>query len=298
MDLSQLADAVGTDGAVAPVGGRTHWHVGGAVDPTVREVRAPAGIVSFEPAEMIVRCGAGTTVAELDAALGEAGQMCPLDPADPARSTVGGVLATGWSGLRRLRYGPVRDLLLEATFVTAEGRIAKAGAPVVKNVTGFDLCRLLVGSLGTLAVIGEVVLRTQPRPAAARWFTSTEADPFSARRALHRPASLLWDGGVSWVLLEGHESDVAAEAAVLGSDWRESAPPALDHAHRRSVPPRELRSLGLEPGTFVAEVGVGTVHTRVPSESPAVDPRVRTLHDEVKRRFDPAGRLNPGRMVA
>ncbi|MGH9268654.1 MAG: FAD-binding oxidoreductase, partial [Acidimicrobiales bacterium] len=138
--LEAFAAEVGGTGPVVAVGGRTQWELGGPPGAGCREVRAPAGVVAFEPAEMVVRCRAGTTVAELGAAVGERGQMVPLDPADPSRATVGGVLAAGQSGLRRLRYGPVRDLLLETRFVTAEGRLVRAGAPVVKNVTGYDLC--------------------------------------------------------------------------------------------------------------------------------------------------------------
>src|SRR5207237_3236629 len=101
-----------------------------------------------------------------DDALGEHGQCVALPPHEGA--TVGGVLAVGRSGLRRLRFGPVRDTLLEARYVSAEGRLVKAGGPTVKNVSGFDLCRLLVGSLGTLGLLGAVVLRCRPRPAASR----------------------------------------------------------------------------------------------------------------------------------
>ncbi|MBV9665997.1 MAG: FAD-binding protein, partial [Actinobacteria bacterium] len=117
MDLTALdafAAEVGSEGPVAVVGGRTQWEVGGAPAPGTREVRAPAGIAAYEPAEMVVRCGAGTTVADLDAALGEHGQTAALP--DWPGATVGGVLAVGHSGLRRLRLGPVRDTLLEARF--------------------------------------------------------------------------------------------------------------------------------------------------------------------------------------
>lgn len=297
MDLSQLVREVGSDGPVVAVGGRTHWHLGGAPAPGAREVCAPAGIVEFEPAEMIVRCGAGTTVATLDEALAGAGQMVPLDPADRRRATVGGVLAAGWSGWRRLRYGPVRDLLLEATFVTGDGRLVKAGAPVVKNVTGFDLCRLLVGSLGTLGIIGEVVLRTQPRPQAQQWLRGEDVDPFAARRALHRPAAVLWNGETTWVLLEGHPDDIAEQAKRLDGIWHPATAPTARHAHRWSMPPTALRTLRDAPGTFLAEIGVGTVHADRPVERPTLDERLRALHLEVKRRFDPSGRLGRGRMV-
>ena len=102
----------------------------------------------------------------------------------PPHGTVGGALAVGRSGLRRLGYGPVRDTLLQARYVSAAGDVVKAGGPTVKNVTGFDLCRLLVGSRGTLGFIGEVILRTRPRARFEQWF-STSADPWrDARRAV------------------------------------------------------------------------------------------------------------------
>jgi glycolate oxidase FAD binding subunit len=255
-------------------------------------VRAPAGIVSLQPAEMIVRVRAGTTVASLDAALAEHGQMVPLDPRAPEQATVGGVLAAGESGIRRLRYGPVRDTLLEARYVSADGRLVKTGAPLVKNVTGFDLCRLLVGSLGTLGVLAEVVLRVQPRPASSRWLMGT-GDPFAIRRRLFRPSSVLWDGSVTWVLLEGHPDDVAAEMATLGTGFMDVPGPPVLPPHRHSLRPGELDSLA-GSGPFVAEVGVGTVHRPEPAPSrPAGE-----LHEQVRRSFDPTGRLNPGRLVA
>ena len=165
-------------GPVVAVGGRTQWDVGGPLDPAVdaRTVRAPAGIVTVEAADMTVRVRAGTTVVELDAALAEVGQAVAL-PAWPG-ATVGGVLAVGRSGLRRLGWGAVRDTVLEVRYVSAAGTVVTAGGPTVKNVSGFDLCRLLVGSLGTLGLLAEVVLRTRPLPATERWLAGP-ADPFT-----------------------------------------------------------------------------------------------------------------------
>ena len=300
MDLNVFAKDVGgvDDGPVTCVGGRTQWDVGGAVDAGAREVRAPEGVVEFEPAEMIVRVRAGTAVAELDAALAERGQQVALDPADPLRATVGGVLAVGRSGLRRLRYGPVRDTVLEVRTVMAHGRLVKAGGPVVKNVSGFDLGRLLVGSLGTLGFLAEVVLRCSPTPPVAQWYRSAEgADPFAARDRLFRPSSLLWDGTSTWVLLEGHAADVRAEREALGAGWTEAeGPPALPTGGRRSVRPSELRDL--QGSSFVAEVGVGTIHVGGPVPAAHVDPSTSELHRRVKATFDPTGRMNPGRAVA
>jgi glycolate oxidase FAD binding subunit len=239
---------------------------------------------------MTVRAGAGTTVADLDAALAEAGQ-CVAMPPWPA-ATVGGVLAVGHSGLRRLGWGPIRDVLLEARCVSADGRLVVAGGPTVKNVSGYDLCRVLVGSLGTLAVIGEVVLRTRPIPACERWFAG-ETDPFSLRRRLHRPAAILWDGTTTWVLLDGHPDDVAAEAGRSGLA-EVDRPPRLPR-HRRSMRPSELARL--TGSGWIAEVGVGVVHQPDPPPPRSADPEVAELHQRIKAAFDPSGRLSPGREV-
>jgi FAD/FMN-containing dehydrogenase len=314
--LASFAASVGAEDPVCVVGGRTQWDVGGLPAPGGREVAAPSGVVSHQPEEMIVRVRAGTTVAALAAVLAEAGQMVPLDPRWPEQATVGGVLAVGRSGLRRLRYGPVRDTVLEARFVAAQGQLVKAGGPVVKNVTGFDLCRLLVGSLGTLGLLAEVVLRCYPVPVARRWLTG-RADPFRLYRELVRPSAILWNGESVWVLLEGHPADVAGQArSVLGTGFAETAGPPELPSGQLSLAPGRLGQLGPSGqsvpvvsgmGPWVAEVGVGTVHTDDPGQLAAalpagclpagLDPRAAQLQADLKARFDPTGRLNPGRTV-
>jgi glycolate dehydrogenase FAD-binding subunit len=301
--LQDFATQVGRSDPVVAVGGRTQWTVGGDPDPSAREVRAPAGVVKHEPAEMIVRVRAGTPVAELDAALAEGGQTIALDPADAERATVGGVLAVGHSGPRRLGWGPVRDTMLEARFVSAEGQLIRAGGPVVKNVSGFDLCRLLVGSLGTIGLLAEVVLRVRPRPPVAIWLRGAVDDPDHLRRILLRPSSILWDGATTWVLLEGHAADVDAEIKALGTEFAPVGhPPPLPSGGRWSVAPSTIHEVvtGFRPGTFLAEVGVGTVHVSTPTPQPAppVSPATAALHRRIKANFDPTGRLNPGRTVA
>ena len=291
-DLDVFAKEVGDTDPIVCVGGRTQWEVGGLPDAAAREVSAPAGIVAYEPAEMTVRVRAGTTVAELDAALAEAGQMVPLDPKTPERATIGGVLAVGHSGLRRLRFGPIRDTLLEVRYVSAGGKLIKAGGPVVKNVSGYDLCRLLVGSMGTLGFLAEVVLRAQPRPVERRWYSGSD-DPFALRKRLFRPSSILWDGSTTWVLLEGHPIDVDQEATALGAAFKEVDGPPPRPPYRVSRRPSELPSC---TGPFVAEIGVGTVH--IPQPEPAVEVEASLdLNQRVKQAFDPTGRLNPGRRV-
>lgn len=298
--VEAFAAEVGGDGPVTVVGGRTQWTVGGLPDPSAVEARAPAGIVAFEPAEMTVRVRAGTTVGELHGVLAGHRQRTVLPVEAAPAATVGGVLAVGRSGVCRLGDGPLRDAVLEVRYVGADGAVVKAGGPTVKNVSGYDLCRLLVGSLGTLGFLAEVVLRTRPVPPISRWLAG-EADPFELHRRLYRPSALLWDGTTTWVLLEGHDADVDEQAALTGLPDAEGPPP-LPAGARLSLRPGDLRGLR---GRFLAEVGVGVVHlpdgagrddVGAPAPPP-VDPAVMALHRRIKANFDPAGRLNPGRRV-
>ncbi len=328
--VDELRAAVAAAGVVAAAGGRTHWEVGGAV-PTAEdlfEARAPGGIVTYDPADLTVTVGAGTSCAELTAALGAEGQECALDPRDDA-ATVGGVLASGLSGHRRLRHGPLRDRVLEVRFITADGRLVKGGGPTVKNVSGFDLPRLLVGSLGTIGVIAQTTLRCQPRPETAAWFT-TDADPFAIRRAAYRPSCIAWDGHRTWVLLEGIGADVAAERAAFGAPSEPGPPPAWPggpHRGRISVRPSTLGALAADLDAaglrWLAEVGVGTVHVAADHEpalaaaraaatacggwllreagAPSLDGFGRALPnaklmERVRAAFDPAAKLSPGRL--
>ena len=297
--LRAFAAEVGSEGPVCVRGGRTRWSLGGDVAPGTREVAAPAGIVAFEPAEMTVRVRAGTPVTELHEALAESRQRTTL-PERPG-GTVGGALMAGESSIARLGLGPVRDGLLQARYVCADGRIASGGAGTVKNVSGFDLCRLLVGSLGTLGLVGEVLLRTMPVGEVERWVHVPGAAPDSAR-SCHTAASLLWDGTDLWAFLSGYGVDVDEDLSRLaelaaGPPEDVDGPPDLP-PHRWSCTPSEAASFGSgngAAGRFVAEVGVGVVHASEPQSARPVEPGVEELNRRFKERFDPAGRLNPGR---
>jgi hypothetical protein len=298
--LLGFAEEIGSSDAVRVVGGRTQWERGRAMVSAARELHAPTGIVSLEPAELIVRVTAGTTWGELDAALRDANMMCPIDAADPA-ATIGGTLSVGESGFRRLRYGHIRDLLLEAHYVSAAGQIVKAGAPVVKNVTGYDLCRLLVGSIGTLGLIGEVVLRCGPRPAAQQWMHSALVDPFAVRGALYQPSCIAWNGRETYVCIEGSATDVHSDISTLSklvNDWTETAPPSFPRGHRVSKRPSALRMAPRDFGKmdWLAEIGVGLVHVGGADtmHRSCNEGSVRNLNVETKHAFDPQGRLNPG----
>jgi glycolate oxidase FAD binding subunit len=245
---------------------------------------------------MTVRVRAGTTVAELDDVLGAHGQCVAMPAFEGA--TVGGVVAVGHSGIRRLGWGPVRDTVLEVRYVSADGRLIKGGGPTVKNVSGYDIPRLFVGSLGTLGIIAELVLRTRPVPPCEQWF-SGETDPFALLHLLHRPACVMWDGTTTWLLLDGHPDDVEAQGRLAGLQETHGPPPSLSAMpHRWSLPPSQLRSLPSDGhGPFLAEVGVGVVHRGVAQPREPLDPVVVELHRRMKAVFDPSGRLAPGRRV-
>ena len=280
--VAAFAEEVGDSGPVTVTGLGSR---GGPV-PDVRTVTAPSGIDWIQPAEMTICCGAGTPVADVAAALAEHGQCVALQDG----GTIGGSIAVGHSGIRRLGWGPARDAILQARYVSAAGDVVKAGGPTVKNVSGFDLCRLLVGSRGTLGFLGDVILRTRPLPVGERWFAS-ERDPWELLTALYRPTSLLWDGRTTWVLLDGHPADIAGEAHRLG--LVPAVPPDLP-PHRWSMAPSAIGALRGDDAPFVAEIGVGVVHHTRPAPGRPLDPAVAALNERVKREFDPTGRLNPG----
>lgn len=288
MDLTAFAAEVGNDGPVTIAGLGTR---GGAVDG-VRCVSAPSGIEWIQADEMTVSCGAGTPVDELSAALAEVGQRTVL----PAGGTVGGALAVGRSGIRRLGDGAVRDVLLQTHYVGADGVVVKAGGPTVKNVSGFDVCRLLVGSQGTIGFLGDVILRTRPIAPHSAWFTAATDDPMAVFAAVHRPVSVLWDGTHVHVLLEGHHLDVAEQAVRTGLTASDGPPPVPAVRHQVRPADALTATSGLQPGTFVAELGMGVVHAAPGAIPPAaVDPGVAAIARRVKDGFDPTGRLNPGR---
>lgn len=293
--LVDFAAHVGRTDPVVCVGGRTQWELGGSPSPGARVVRAPAGVVEVLPAEMIVRVRAGTPMGALSDALAEVGQEVPLEA--PAGATVGGVLSVGRGGPCQLGLGPVRDCVLELTWVSAEGEVVRNGGPVVKNVSGFDLCRLLVGSLGTLGVLAEAVLRTRPIPARRAWLAGP-VEPATVLAALHAPTSVLWDGTTTWARVDGGGADVDEQRRrATAAGLEEVAGPPVLPAHRWSTGRDRLLRDAPGHGAFVAAVGVGGVWSEQPGPPPRLARTTADLNRRVKQRFDPTGRLNPGRDV-
>ena len=296
--VGEFVEAVGVSDAVSVVGGRTRWDLGGNLRAGATQLAAPVGVVEYQPAEMIVRVRAGTPVAELHAALAAAGQRTGL----PERGgTVGGAIVVGEDDLHVLARGTVRGSVLQVRYVSSEGALVTGGGAVVKNVSGFNIPKVIVGSLGTLGLVAEVVLRTNPIPPTSLWLRSPNADPFAVFDLLLRPSAILWDGACTWVQLEGRQPDVWAEWQALGTlgTFDECGfPPALP-THRWSLPPGQLRALETsETGAFVASVGVGTLWADNPQAPRSPDVTSLEVAARMKQLFDPSGRLNPGRVPA
>lgn len=294
--LLDFAALVGDADPISVRGNGTRWHVGGALADAARVVEAPAGIVDYQPSEMIVVVRAGTPVAALHAALVAAGQTSAL----PDRGgTVGGAIAVGENRLDRLGRGSVRDAVLQVRYVSAEGELVTGGGPVVKNVSGFNLPKLMVGSLGTLGLLAEVVLRTNPIPAVQRWVRAEKIDPRDLNDTLLRPGAVLWDGTSSWALIEGHEVDVDAELTRLDAITTLTVvdgPPPLP-PHRWTLSPNDAAHIDRElDGEFVASIGVGTVWADQPQPPRLPDPVAAQIAERAKVLFDPTSRLNPGRV--
>lgn len=166
-ELAQVMAACHRAGAtVVPWGGGTQQEQGQlSRDPDVVVLtRRLNAILKYEPDDLTIGVGAGMTLAELQAILAEHGQIFPLDAPLPDQATLGGLVATAADGPRRLGYGPLRDLLLGLTIVEIDGTIIRAGAQVVKNVSGYDLVKLFLGSHGTLGIVAALSIRTLPRP--------------------------------------------------------------------------------------------------------------------------------------
>jgi len=286
---------LGPADAFAVEGRRTRWERGGPPAATARTVRAPEGILAHAPEDMTVRVLCGTDVAELHDTLGRAGQRTAL----PERGgTVGGALAVGDDDLCAPGLGTVRAALLQCTTMSAEGRAVTGGGPTVKNVSGYDLPRLMVGSLGTLGPLVEVLLRTVPIPPASGWWRADEADTSALRAALHRPAALCTDGTSTWVHLRGHDVDVEAQVRVLDRHGSFAvAPSGPDLPEWRWASPRAAVTSWITDrvGDGVACLLTGRLWRQVRQPEEPIDPTVAMLHARMRDLFDPTGRFNPGR---
>ena len=225
-------------------------------DETILDVSALSGITLYEPDELVLTARAGTSMAEIQAAISEKRQCLGFEPpdfgglfgGDAGRSTLGGVVAAGLSGPRRIKAGAVRDHVLGILSVAGDGVIFKSGGRVVKNVTGFDLPKLLTGSHGTLAVLTEITIKVLPAPETSRTLLLQGLDdaaavglmcealggPYEISAAAHLPgpaakrSSVVYElqagGGLTALRLEGFGPSVTDRLAELQSRFGGRAP--------------------------------------------------------------------------
>lgn len=304
-----LAEASRERRTVRIRGAGTKSYLGDLVPTDVTlETGSLAGIGDHVPADLTVTVGAGTRLADVQRALGEHGQHLPIDPPHALAATVGGIVAANSNGFGRLRYGGIRDLLIGTTVVLADGTTARPGGRVVKNVAGYDLNKLLIGSLGTLGLIVEATLKILPLPPArgvARAVCRSGADAFAIADALVRtplrPSALVVERGAGgWTVVvaaHGERAQVdrtlteirnAARArgaaveetedeGVLLSPLRELPATATDGALVRAALPLAAQRSFLESaeqldafGRAVADAGAGIVRVHLRGEDAAV----------------------------
>lgn len=309
--VAALAAARTAGRTLTPIGGGTRSRCGRVVDgDETISTSGLVGIVEHIPAELTVTVRAGTTVEHLAEHLAQAGQWWPQVDSTPG-STVGGVVAAGASGMRRLRHGPVRDCVLEVVLITGDGRRVRGGGPTVKGVAGYDLPRLMVGARGTLGVLTQVTLKLTPLPEARAWFRVADGpDTLIAHaRALvadpRRPSAVILTPGALHVELAGVAEDVVAPHGftATGAPPRPTGDALIDV----SVPVARIPDLVAHLDTaglpYSAQFGVGAAHVAIDGPHVLGDLR-RTVHHlggyavvadaPPVYRDDPWGRLPPG----
>ena len=237
---------------------------------------------AYEPADLTVSVEAGMRIAELNRILESGNQFLPLDPPFADHATVGGVLATNSSGYRRRRYGTARDMVIGMRFATLDGKLVSSGGMVVKNVTGLDMGKLMIGSFGTLAVIASVNFKVFPKPESSASFQLRSAsmetllhvrreilggvlqpvaidwlDPTAGRFAGLEDAHTLLIESAGTVAVTRRYSEAFADlAAKARVEFATVRPEAWDHV-------RECGPHWLEEHPEGAVIRVATIHSRL-----------------------------------
>ncbi len=230
---TELSDMIAA--AQAPleiIGSGTKRHLGHPVQAAATlDMSAFSGVIAYEPEELILDVGAATPLAEIERMLGQRGQQLAFEPPDwsallgaQGSGTVGGLVACNLSGPRRLKAGAVRDHILGIHGVTGAGNVFKAGARVVKNVTGYDMPKLLTGSYGTLAALTSVILKVLPAPETEETVVLTglddaqavEAMSLAMQSACEVSAAAYVPGEAVYLRLEGIAPSVAYRRDQLG----------------------------------------------------------------------------------
>jgi glycolate oxidase FAD binding subunit len=209
----QVLEAAAHGGKLRPHGSGSKDFLALHLAGTPLDMRGAQGVIAYEPSELYVTAHAGTRIADIEALLADHRQMLAFEPPHfGANATLGGMLACGLSGPRRVAAGSLRDFVLGVTLMDGQGRVVRFGGQVMKNVAGFDVSRLIAGSFGTLGLILEITLKVLPRPQAEL----TRVLEMDEASALHRmrewgaqplPVSATcWHDGRLWVRLSGAQA--------------------------------------------------------------------------------------------
>ncbi|RZA29956.1 MAG: glycolate oxidase subunit GlcE [Lysobacteraceae bacterium] len=205
-------------------GGTKDWY-GQRLDGEILDTRAYRGIVDYEPTELVITARCGTPLAEIEAVLAERNQMLAFEPphfGDGA--TIGGVIAAGLAGPRRAASGGVRDFVLGAKLLDGKGDVLSFGGQVMKNVAGYDVSRMLAGSLGTLGLLLEVSVKVLPRPFAETTLRLDMPEIDAIRRLNEwggQPLPLsasCWHNGQLSLRLSGAQAAVDAAVRLIGGE--------------------------------------------------------------------------------
>jgi glycolate oxidase FAD binding subunit len=328
--VEAMRAATSAGSRVLVVGGRQHTGDGAEADAELWTTGLDR-VIAYDPAEMLCVVESGVRLGDLRSLLADGGQEWPVDEPDDA--TVGGVIAADVALPRQLRVGCLRDTVVEMAFVTGDGRRIRSGARTVKNVTGYDLHRLLTGSHGTLGVITQVALKVRPLPKAARTLVTREGGIELAARLLDAvplPTAVLAEHDRVLLRLEGWPEEVAEQArlandvAVLAdadpTAWVEPAFPDARIVTQAAVVPSKLPDCVDGEDRYRALLGVG--YAWIPCDDGAQLTRLRervaslggiapvvrgsgglgpadqltvALGERLKAAFDPACVLVPGR---
>jgi glycolate oxidase FAD binding subunit len=319
-------------------GGGSKDFYGNQARGEIVDTREYTGIVDYEPSELVLTARCGTPLTEIEASLSEKGQCLPFEPPHFGAATFGGCVAAGLSGPRRASAGALRDFVLGVKLVDGRGRVMQFGGQVMKNVAGYDVSRLVAGSLGTLGLIAEASLKVLPRP-QVEVTLRLEVDEARALEAMNRWAAeplpvsaTLWHAGMLDVRLSGSDAAVrGAKARIGGSEVNEGWRAIREQTHpfftgdaplwRLAVPsvtpPLAVGEQLVEWGgalrwtrggtmTDLRQIakragGHATLFRGADKSAGAfapLEPVLLRLHRALKSAFDPAGILNPGRLYA
>jgi glycolate oxidase FAD binding subunit len=284
-DLARvLHEAAAQKLAVVPVGGGRARGMGGVVEQCDVELHTTRldRVLEHSQADMVVSVEAGITLEALQAQLAKSGQFLPLDPFNSPGHTIGGLLATGWTGPLRLRFGSPRDFLIGIRVALPDGKLATGGGRVVKNVSGYDMMKLHYGALGSLGVIVAASFKVFPKP--LRDVTATSEGGWDdADRALTMPvtpsALEIFSDGRVLARYTGSPDAVDRVIRDLGwtvedqSIWDRHSGRAPARWARITAPRSALRRLveGLPRGAgWWASPGIGVAHWAIASDAPSV----------------------------